>query len=59
MLTLRITGFVDFVHSPGFSITRKYNVSEIGSFFPSSGEGREMPTLLGPLENGNLNQSIQ
>jgi hypothetical protein len=24
--------------------------------FPSSGEGRETPTLLGPLERANLNQ---
>jgi hypothetical protein len=29
-LILRITGFVDFVHSPEFQITRKHNVSETG-----------------------------
>jgi hypothetical protein len=30
-ITLRITGFLDFVHRPGILETRKYNVSEAGS----------------------------
>jgi hypothetical protein len=29
--TFRITGFLDFVHRPGFQITREYNVLETGS----------------------------
>jgi hypothetical protein len=30
---LRITGFLDFAHSPEFEIFRKHNVSETGSVF--------------------------
>jgi hypothetical protein len=31
VITLRITGFLDFVHRPVFKNTRKRNVSETGS----------------------------
>jgi hypothetical protein len=41
--------FMDFVHRPIFQITRKTDI------FPSSGEGKETSTLLGPLERTNLN----
>jgi hypothetical protein len=35
---------------------RKNNVLETGyTVFPSSGEGRKTPILLGPLETANLN----
>jgi hypothetical protein len=36
--------------SSGILNTRKHNISETGSVFPSSDERREIPTLLGPLE---------
>jgi hypothetical protein len=49
VFTLKITEFVDVV------IVRnsKHNVSETGSF-SSSGQGKETPNLLGPLETPNL-----
>jgi hypothetical protein len=47
--TLRITGFVDFVHRPEFYIVENTTFGKLG-LFSSSGEGRESPTLLGPLE---------
>jgi hypothetical protein len=49
-ITVRITGFVDFVRRP--------KVSETGSV-PNSGGRREIPTLLGPLERANLNQQTR
>jgi hypothetical protein len=35
---------------------RKHNILHL---FPSSGEGRETPTLLGPLDRANLKHCIQ
>jgi hypothetical protein len=47
ILQVRITGFINFVHChPEF---QKLDL------FLSSGEGRETPTLLGPVERANLN----
>jgi hypothetical protein len=40
--------------STGIVTTMKYNFRKL-DLFPSSGEGRETPTLLGPLERDNLN----
>jgi hypothetical protein len=49
-VTLRITGFVDFAYCPE---TTKHNISKT-DLFSSSGEWREITTLLGPLEIANL-----
>jgi hypothetical protein len=55
-MVLRITGVLDFVHSPGL---RNWNTTfrKMG-LFPLSGEGMKTPTLLGPLERVNLNHWI-
>jgi hypothetical protein len=46
----------DFVHRPEFEITRKHSIMFWKlDLFLSSGEGRETPTLLGPLERPSLN----
>jgi hypothetical protein len=45
---------LDIVHRLEFLITRRHNVSKSGSV-SVSGEGKETPTLLGPLERANLN----
>jgi hypothetical protein len=34
-MKLRVTPFVNFVHRPGFEITRKHDVSETGYVFES------------------------
>jgi hypothetical protein len=41
-------GFLDFVYRKESKVTRKCNVSEIGSL-SVLGEGKEIPTLLGPF----------
>jgi hypothetical protein len=46
-ITLRTTGFVDYVHRPEFRMTRKNNILKTGCV---SGEGRETPILLGSSE---------
>jgi hypothetical protein len=51
-ISLRITGFVDFVHLPLFEITKRHNVSELDLFRSSVEEGGTA-TLLGPLERTN------
>jgi hypothetical protein len=49
---MKIIGVLDFVHHPGV----KSRTRHFGNYlFLSSGEGRKMPTLLGPLERANLN----
>jgi hypothetical protein len=53
----RITGFLDFVHSPEFYITRKYNVLET-EFLPVFGEESETLSVLGHLQRANLNKLI-
>jgi hypothetical protein len=53
---LRITGFLDFVHRPEFYILENTTIRKLDLFL-SSGEGRETPTLLGPLERASLNPS--
>jgi hypothetical protein len=51
LIMLKIIGFLDFVHRPELENTtfRKLDL------FPSPGEERESPTLLGPLERADLN----
>jgi hypothetical protein len=57
-ITLKITGFLNFVHRPEFQITRKHNASEL-DLFPSSDEGRETHTLLDPCEElTSITQSL-
>jgi hypothetical protein len=46
-------GALDFVQRTGLK-ELGHSVSETG-FFPSSGEGRKTPTILGLLERANLN----
>jgi hypothetical protein len=46
-VTLRIPGFVDFVHGSEFQATRKHMFQKL-YLFPSSGEGREIGSL-GPV----------
>jgi hypothetical protein len=52
-MTLRITGFVDFVHCLKFWILENTTFQKLDVFL-SNGEDREMPTLLSPLEGDNL-----
>jgi hypothetical protein len=54
---LGITGFLDLVHRPEFEIIDNTTFRKL-YLFPSPGEEREMPTVLGPLERGNLNHWI-
>jgi hypothetical protein len=54
-ITLKFAGFLDLVHHPKLQVTRKYNVVEL---FSSLGEGKEIPTLLGPVERVNHNHWI-
>jgi hypothetical protein len=51
---LRITGFLDFVHSLEFKLLEKTTFWKLGLFL-SSGEWMETITLLGPLEGDHLN----
>jgi hypothetical protein len=57
MITFEMTGFVNFVQCQEFDKNRKPNILEAG-FFPSTGEGRETPSLFGPLKRVNLNHWI-
>jgi hypothetical protein len=52
-MSLRITGFSDFVHRPVFQKLENTTFRKL-DLFPSSGDG-ETPALLGPLERANLN----
>jgi hypothetical protein len=45
--SLRVTGFLDFVHRLEVQILENTMFQKL-DLFPSSGEGRETPTLLGP-----------
>jgi hypothetical protein len=45
-----ICAFMDFVHLPELRVNTKKKFRKL-DLFPSSGEGRETPTLLGPLES--------
>jgi hypothetical protein len=56
-LTLKIIRFLDFVQCSEFWITREKSFSKLDPF-PCSGGGREMPTLLGPLERTNIQSSL-
>jgi hypothetical protein len=49
---LRITEFIDFVHRPEFYLTRK-KFRKL-ALFPSSGDGKETPTLSDSLGIANL-----
>jgi hypothetical protein len=51
---LRITGFLDFVYRLVFKTLGNTPFQKLNLFL-SSGEGREKPTLLGPLERANHN----
>jgi hypothetical protein len=51
---LRTPRYLDFVHGPEFYILENTTFQKL-DLFPSSGEGRETTTLLGPLERANLN----
>jgi hypothetical protein len=46
-------GFLDFVHRPEFWIIRKH-ISRKLDLSPSSADGKETHTLLGPLEKADL-----
>jgi hypothetical protein len=46
---IRITGFHYFVHRQEFELTRKHDYRKL-DLFTSSGDGKETPALLGPLE---------
>jgi hypothetical protein len=54
LLFLKITGFMDLVRRSKFWILQNTTSRKLG-LPPSSGEGREMPTLLGPSERASLN----
>jgi hypothetical protein len=54
MVYNKINGFLGFVRCPEFSILENTTFRKL-DLFPSSGEGREIPTLLGSLERANLN----
>jgi hypothetical protein len=51
-ITLKIIGFMDFVHRPVFKILENRTFRKL-DLFPSSGQGKETPTLLGHLERAN------
>jgi hypothetical protein len=53
-VSVRITGFLNFVLSPEFYILENTTFPK-QDLFPFSGNGRETPTLLGSLERANLN----
>jgi hypothetical protein len=55
---LRIAGLLDFVHRPEFQIPQNTTFRKL-DLFPSSGEGKETPTLLDPLERANLSHWTQ
>jgi hypothetical protein len=50
MVRLRITGFLDFV--PRAVLDKLENTFRKLDLFPSSGENRETPTVLGPYRIG-------
>jgi hypothetical protein len=52
-ITLRISGFLDFVHHPIFYKLESITFRKL-DLFPSSGEGVKTPTQLGRLERANL-----
>jgi hypothetical protein len=52
--TLRITEFLDYIHSAIFEETQKNTTFRKLDLLPPSGECCETPTLLGPLERDNL-----
>jgi hypothetical protein len=54
MMVYKHSESLDFVHRPVFQITRNTTFRKL-DLFPFSGELRETPTLLGPLERANLN----
>jgi hypothetical protein len=56
-ITLSISGFVDFAHRPEFCILENAAFRKL-DLFPSSGEGKETHSPLGPLERANLNHWI-
>jgi hypothetical protein len=47
-MTLRIAAVLDFVYRPGFWKLENTTFRKL-DLFPSSGEGRKLPTLLSPL----------
>jgi hypothetical protein len=51
-MTLRMIGFLGFVHQWVFW-KMKNTMFWILNLFPSSVQGREIPTLVGPLERAN------
>jgi hypothetical protein len=50
-ITLRITGFTDFIQRPEFQITRKRKLPKLDQYL-FSGETRDTPTVLGPSNTG-------
>jgi hypothetical protein len=51
-MTLRITGFMDWVHRPEFHLLEN-TMFRILDLCPSSGEDKKTRTLLGPLEGAS------
>jgi hypothetical protein len=56
-LSLRTTGFLDFVHRAEFQILENTTFRKL-DLVPSSGERRETPTLLVSLDRANLKHWI-
>jgi hypothetical protein len=54
---LSITGFLDFVYGPKFYIQENTTFRKLDLFL-SSGEERELPIMLGPLERVSLNHPL-
>jgi hypothetical protein len=52
-MTLRITGFMDFVHRPIFRKLENTTFLKLDQF-PSSGERGRTPAQLGPIERASL-----
>jgi hypothetical protein len=48
-MSVGMTGFLDYDHRPVFKIIENTTFRKL-DLFPSSGEGKEAPALLGPLE---------
>jgi hypothetical protein len=57
-MTIRITVVPYFVHHPVFEKLENTTFRK-PDLFPSSGEGRKTPTLLGPKERAKLIQCYQ
>jgi hypothetical protein len=51
---ISIIGFLDLVHNADYELLEITTFQKL-DLFPSSGEGGEIPTSLGPLERLNLN----